>query len=99
MTFLRGKTWMRRAAFAVPLLCALFAAATAQAKHPVIFIPGLTGSELRNPKTNERIWFNPFKPRSGRLQLTLDADPTQMRDTLVATDAVRSIKVGLLSFD
>jgi len=99
MTFLRGTTWIRRAAFAVPLLCAVLSTATAQATHPVIFIPGLTGSELKNPQTKERIWFNPFKPRSGRIALTLDADPTVMHDSLEATDALRSIKVGLLSFD
>ena len=99
MTFSRGKTWIDKAAFAVSLLCALCVAGHAQAKHPVIFIPGLTGSELRNPKTNERIWFNPFRPRSGRLQLTLDADPTRMHDTLVATDAVRTIKVGIIPVD
>ncbi|HEY2847048.1 MAG TPA: hypothetical protein VGI80_04470, partial [Pyrinomonadaceae bacterium] len=90
---------MRRAAFAVLLLCALCVSGLAQARHPVIFIPGLTGSELRNPQTKERIWFNPFKPKSGRIALTLDADPSQMHDSLVATDAIRQIKVGLLSFD
>ena len=90
---------MQRTAFAVSLLCALCASGLAQAKHPVILIPGLTGSELRNPQTKERIWFNPFKPKSGRVQLTLDSDPTVMHDSLLATDAVRSIKVGLLSFD
>jgi pimeloyl-ACP methyl ester carboxylesterase len=99
MKFVKGKTLIRRAAFAVPLLCALATLAAAQAKHPVIFIPGLTGSELRNPQTKERIWFNPFRPRTGRVALTLDADPTRMHDTLEATDAVRAVKVGLLSFD
>lgn len=99
MTFLRGRIWIRRAAFAVPLLCAVVASALAQAKHPVIIIPGLSGSELRNPKTKERIWFNPFKPRTGRIGLPLDADPTRMHDDLVASDAIRAVKVGLVSFD
>ncbi|MFL6373676.1 MAG: lipase family alpha/beta hydrolase [Pyrinomonadaceae bacterium] len=100
MTFLPTKSRVRRAALAVPLLCALFAgAAAAQAKHPVIIIPGLSGSELRNPKTKERIWFNPFRPRTGRIGLTLDADPTRMHDDLVATDAIRAVKVGLIPFD
>ncbi|MFL6373761.1 MAG: esterase/lipase family protein, partial [Pyrinomonadaceae bacterium] len=96
---MRERIWIRRAAFAVPLLCALAATALGQAKHPVIFIPGLTGSELKNPQTKERIWFNPFKPRSGRIALTLDPDPTVMHDSLEASDAIRSIKVGPLSFD
>lgn len=95
----RGTTYFRRAAFAGLLLCALTSIASAQAKHPVIFIPGLTGSELRNPATKERIWFSPFKPRSGKIALTLDADPLKMNDSLVATDAVRSVKVGFVPFD
>ena len=90
---------MQRAAFAGLLLCAAAQAAVAQATHPVILIPGLTGSELRNPETKERIWFNPFRPHSGRIALTLDADPTRMHDKLVATDAIRAVKVGLIPFD
>jgi pimeloyl-ACP methyl ester carboxylesterase len=99
MTFSRGRTWIVRAAFAVPFLCALCVSTLGQAKHPVIFIPGLSGSELRNPETHERIWFNPFRPRTGRIGLPLDADPTRMHDDLVATDAIRTVKVGLVPFD
>ena len=91
---------MHRAAFAGLLLCAATQFAAAQATHPVIIIPGLTGSELRNPATKERIWFSPFRPKSGRIALTLNADPATMRDTLVATDAIRSIKVaGIVPVD
>src|SRR3954451_5172038 len=99
MTFLRGKTRLHRAAFAGLLLCAGAQMAAAQAKHPVIVIPGMTGSELRNPQTKERIWFSPFRPRTGRIALTLDADPASMHDTLVATDVIRFVKVGLIPVD
>ncbi|MBV9240642.1 MAG: hypothetical protein JO314_01425 [Acidobacteria bacterium] len=99
MTFLRGKIWIPRAAFAVLLLCALASLASAQPKTPVIIIPGLSGSELRNPQTKERIWFNALRPKSGRIQLPLQADPTVMHDDLVANDIVRSIKFGPVPYD
>ncbi len=44
-----------------------------QGKNPVIFIPGLSGSELKHKQTGEKIWFNPFKSKSEDLRLAANA--------------------------
>ena len=82
------------------LLTALSATLLAQGKNPVILIPGLTGSELRHKVTNEKVWFKTFKSKSEDLRLPLVADPTTAHDDLIATDAVRTVKIGILpAFD
>lgn len=73
--------------FAVSLL--------AQGKNPMILIPGLSGSELRNAETKERVWFKTFKSKSEDLRLPLLADPTKMGDKLIATDVLREVKIGI----
>src|SRR3982751_2489511 len=99
MTQENVKTIIQGAALAGLLLCAAAATCLSQVRNPVIFVPGLSGSELRNPETKERIWFSALKPRSGRISLPLDVDPLRMRDHLVATDAVRRVWIGLVPFD
>lgn len=79
---------------------ALSLSSIAQGKNPVILIPGLTGSELRHKTTQEKVWFKTFKSKAEDLRLPIVADPTAARDDLVATDAVRSVKIGILpAFD
>src|SRR5438445_37621 len=68
----------------------------AQGKNPLILIPGLTGSELRDKKTNEKVWMTAFKSKSDDLRLPILADPTKSSDNLVATDVIRSLKIGAL---
>ncbi|HEV7699330.1 MAG TPA: hypothetical protein VGO43_03795 [Pyrinomonadaceae bacterium] len=75
------------------LIGSLVLCAVAQ-NNPVILVPGLTGSELRNKDTNERVWFKTFKPKDDDIRLPLNADPTLMGDKLIATDALREIKVA-----
>lgn len=82
------------------LVLALSVPLFAQGKNPVILIPGLTGSELRHKVTNEKVWFRTFKSKSEDLRLPVLADPTKSRDDLVATDALREVKIGILpAFD
>jgi len=82
------------------LLFALSFSLFAQGKAPVILIPGLAGSELRHKTTQERVWFKTFKAKSEDLRLPIVADPTMSHDDLVATDALRTVKIaGLSVFD
>lgn len=74
-------------------VCAL--SLLAQGKNPIIFIPGLSGSELRHSETKERVWFKTFKSKSEDLRLPLQADSTKMHDKLIATDILREVKVGI----
>jgi len=76
------------------MLIALSFCLYSQDKNPLILIPGLAGSELRHKTTNEKIWFKTFKSKSEDLRLPLFVDPTKSRDDLVATDALRNVKVA-----
>lgn len=67
----------------------------AQGKNPIVLIPGLSGSELRNAQTKERVWFKTFKSKSEDLKLPLLADPTKTGDKLIATDVLREVKIGI----
>ncbi len=69
--------------------------AIGQGKNPMILIPGLTGSELRNKDTNERIWFRALKPKSEDLRLPVIADFRNSRDDLVRGDIIRDVKVTI----
>lgn len=40
----------------------------AQGKNAEIFIPGLSGSELKLKKTGEKIWFTPYRSKSEDLR-------------------------------
>lgn len=78
------------------LLIVAFAAssAIAQERNPVILIPGLTGSELVDKKTGERVWFKTRRSRSEDLRLPLSLDITKTGDNLEATDVLRNVKIG-----
>jgi len=67
----------------------------AQDKTPVIIIPGLTGSELVNSKTNEVVWFKAPRSKDDDLRLPVSANISRNRDSLVPGDVLRSIKVGI----
>jgi pimeloyl-ACP methyl ester carboxylesterase len=76
------------------LLSALSFSLFAQGRNPVILVPGLAGSELRHKDSRQRIWFRTFRSRSEDLRLPIGADPTKAHDDIVATDALRTIKIG-----
>lgn len=61
----------------------------------MIFIPGLTGSELKNKDTGNRVWFKTVRSRSDDIRLPLNIDPTKSRDNLVPGDILRNVKIGI----
>lgn len=66
----------------------------AQGKNPVILIPGLSGSELVNQKTGDKIWFRAIKSKSEDLRLPLSDDLRKIGDDIVPGDILRNVKVG-----
>ena len=79
------------------LLFVLSVSLFAQGKNPVIFIPGLSGSELKHKETGEKIWFNPFRSKSGDLRLPVSSDIAKNHDNLIAGDIIRTFKLGGLA--
>jgi pimeloyl-ACP methyl ester carboxylesterase len=69
----------------------------AQGKNPVIFIPGLSGSELLHKDTGERVWFRAIKSKREDLRLPIYADLSKNRDSLIPGDILRTVKVGPFS--
>jgi pimeloyl-ACP methyl ester carboxylesterase len=83
------------------LCAALFTAvvavcAFAQARPPVILIPGLTGSELINSKTGQKVWFKLRRAKGDDLRLPISLSPSGGRDALVAGAVIRDVKAGIL---
>ncbi len=76
------------------MLFALCFSVWAQGKAPVILIPGLTGSELIDKQTDERIWIRAFKSKNEDLRLPLNREPEKSADNLRPGDIIRSVKVG-----
>lgn len=76
------------------VMLAVAVTVSAQDRNPVILIPGLTGSELRDKKTGERVWFKTRKSKSEDLRLPISTDITKMADGLEATDILREVKIG-----
>jgi len=81
------------AAASILLLASL---AAAQGKPPVIIIPGLTGSEMINSKTGEKVWVKARRSKVDDLRLPLSSNLAANRDSLVPGDIIRSIKLGIL---
>ncbi|MFM9902991.1 MAG: esterase/lipase family protein [Pyrinomonadaceae bacterium] len=85
------------------LTCLALAAAaistTAQTtgKNPVIIIPGVTGSNLINPKTGKAAWFNARREKDDDMRLPMtSATLSRNRDGLEARDIIRKIEVPIL---
>jgi pimeloyl-ACP methyl ester carboxylesterase len=94
MTPTHGQRRSLNALLALLLVIVVAVSAAAQDRNPVILIPGLTGSELRDKKTGERVWFKTRRSRSEDLRLPLSLDITKMGDGLEATDVLRNVKIG-----
>ena len=62
-------------------------------KRPIIVIPGITGSELVNSETGEKVWFTFSHAQTDDLRLPMSPDLAKNRDKLVATDIIREIKL------
>jgi len=71
----------------------------APGKRPVIVIPGVTGSQIVSPETKNTVWFTFGFSREEPDDLRLPISPRlrQNRDSLVATDIIREVKLpGIL---
>ena len=63
-------------------------------KAPVIIIPGITGSDLWNKKTNKEVWLKLIRPKDDDIRLPISADLTANRDLLETRDIIRSVKIA-----
>ena len=78
-----------------PNLARIFADARVRTgKRPIIFIPGILGSELVNQKTGEVAWPSVLRLSNDDLTLPMTPDLAANRDDLVATKIVNAINLG-----
>src|ERR1035437_1882604 len=78
------------------LLGAGLAPSQSTGKRPVIIIPGITGSKLENPRTGKTVWFNVKRDKEDDLRLPMTSTIlAQNKDSLEATDIIRTIGLGL----
>src|SRR6478735_4849909 len=87
------QTYLSRLVVSLCIGLALVSYAAAQSKNPLILIPGLTGSELRDKKTHEKIWIKAFtSDKSDDLRLPISVDIISMSDDLEAGDVIRDVE-------
>ena len=70
------------------------ASTTPGPKDPVIVIPGITGSDLWNKKTNKEAWFKFTRPKDDDIRLPMSANLAANRDLLETRDIIRSVKLA-----
>lgn len=63
-------------------------------KNPVIIIPGITGSDLWNKKTNKEVWVKLLRAKDDDIRLPMSANLASNRDLLETRDIVRSVKIA-----
>ncbi len=62
-------------------------------KNPLIIIPGVMGSTLKNSKTDENVWVRFSGAKDDDLKLPISPNLSQNRDDIVADDIVDKVKV------
>lgn len=62
-------------------------------KAPIIIIPGITGSELKNSKTDKLVWFSRGRDKDDDIRLPISPDLKKNRDSLVAGDIIRGVRL------
>ncbi len=67
----------------------------AQDKTPIIIIPGITGSEMVNGQTGEKVWFRVPRSKVDDLRLPVVANPLRTKDHLIPGDILRNVKFGI----
>ncbi|MFT3742759.1 MAG: hypothetical protein QM785_00565 [Pyrinomonadaceae bacterium] len=66
-------------------------------KPPVIIIPGVTGSELINPKTEKTVWFSVKRDKDDDMRLPMMSSVlSENRDSLVPKDIIRKVELPVL---
>lgn len=68
--------------------------ASAGPKEPVIIIPGITGSDLWNKKTNKEVWVKLLRAKDDDIRLPMSPNLASNRDLLETRDIVRSVKIA-----
>ena len=63
-------------------------------KDPVIIIPGITGSDLWNKKTNKEVWVKLIRPKDDDIRLPMSPNLAANRDLLETRDIIRSVKIA-----
>lgn len=62
-------------------------------KNPVIVIPGVMGSKLKNKVTGEEVWVKFDDAKEDDLKLPISPTLSRNRDNIVATDIVDKVKI------
>ena len=91
---LNSLKYFHLAALLTIFFCAVGQTVYAQTgKRPIIIIPGITGSQLVNSETGEKVWFTFSHAETDDLRLPMSPNLAKHRDKLVATDIIREIKL------
>jgi pimeloyl-ACP methyl ester carboxylesterase len=77
---------------AAGMVSLIASAAFAQGRPPVIFVPGLLGSELVNKNTGQKVWFKTRRVKTDDISLPIGPDLAANRDALVPGDVIRDAK-------
>ncbi|MFN0138807.1 MAG: esterase/lipase family protein [Pyrinomonadaceae bacterium] len=78
-------------------LCPAIALCQTTGKPPVIIIPGISGSELVDPKTKAKAWFSIKRYKADDLRLPMtSASLARNRDTLKVGDIIREVELPVL---
>ena len=73
------------------------AASASTGKDPIIIIPGISGSELINPKTGKKVWFSVRRDKDDDLRLPMSSPVLASdRDSLLVGDIIRAVKLPVL---
>jgi pimeloyl-ACP methyl ester carboxylesterase len=62
-------------------------------KPPVVIVPGILGSRLRNPRTKEIVWPSAIRSDTDGLSLPMTPELGQNRDSLVADEIVTTARL------
>ncbi len=65
-------------------------------KRPLIFIPGIMGSELVHEDTGEKLWFSFSRSKNEDLRLPIALNLKSSRDKLIPGDIVRKVNIKFL---
>src|SRR5262249_39437882 len=65
----------------------------AKEKRPVIFIPGVLGSRLKNSVNDENVWVNIRRSKTDDMRLPMSPNITANKDDLVPDGVIDKIKI------
>jgi pimeloyl-ACP methyl ester carboxylesterase len=70
-----------------------FAQPKIEEKNPILVIPGIMGSRLKNSETGKEVWVKFKKDKNDDLSLPMSPNLKSNRDKLVAFDLVNEVKI------